>query len=73
MRLKSRETLRALMIQSGITTRMLADRSGLSHGMIDHFLAGRRENTSAEHARQIAAALDTHPNVLWENHPGVRR
>lgn len=67
MRLKSADTLRALMIQAGFTTRMLAEEVGLSHGFIDHLLQGRRENTSQAHARGIAGALGSPVNLLWED------
>lgn len=71
MRLKSRELLRALMIQDGVTTRMLAESVGVSHGFIDHLLQGRRENTTPDHAKKICAALGSPVNLLWEERPGA--
>lgn len=75
MRLKSPETLRALMNQVGISTRRLADKVGLSHSMIDHLLHGRREVLTEDSARGIASALGAPLDLLWEKYPhagGVR-
>lgn len=66
MRLKSRETLRALMIQAGLSHRRLAEEAGVRHhSTIDHLLSGSRDTVNKRDAEGISAALDANPGLLW--------
>lgn len=66
LQLRSAETLRALMSQWGVSTRMLATRCGMHHSAVDHLRAGRRTAVRPEHARRIAEALHVTRGVLFE-------
>lgn len=67
MRLRSPETLRALMAQAHLSTRMLAANAGLSHSMIDHLLHGRKDRLTEAVARRVATALSAPFDLLWES------
>lgn len=67
MRLKSPAVLRALMHQSGLSTRRLAKAAQLSHhSAIDHLLSGRRDTCPDLSAARIASALGAPPGLLFE-------
>ncbi|MEU1550282.1 helix-turn-helix transcriptional regulator [Nocardia sp. NPDC005745] len=66
MRLKSSDTLRALMHQSGLSTRGLAAQVGCDHSFIDHLLAGRRLGAGHELASEISRAVGAPEDLLWD-------
>jgi transcriptional regulator with XRE-family HTH domain len=66
MRLRSPETLQALMRQYGFSLKDLAETSGCSKGFISHLLAGRRSSCTTELAERIARALHIPIEVLFE-------
>ncbi|WP_394940728.1 helix-turn-helix domain-containing protein [Psychromicrobium sp. YIM B11713] len=66
MRLKSVETLRALMNQEAVSIGSLAASSGCSKGFISHLLAGRRRSCTAALAARISSALGVPVTVLFE-------
>jgi transcriptional regulator with XRE-family HTH domain len=65
MRLRSSDTLRALMAQSDMSFKDLADYVGCSKGFISHLLAGRRTSCKPETARRIAGVLHVPVDVLF--------
>ncbi|MGW5147609.1 hypothetical protein [Rhodococcus koreensis] len=73
MRLRSAATLVALMDQWEISTRALAEASGMHHSAVDHLRAGRRTNVSAVAAYRIALALHTTVELLFYTGPPVSR
>ena len=66
MKLRSPETLRALMNQYDISLGLLADYSGCSKGFISHLLAGRRSSCTPILADRIARSLHVPTTVLFE-------
>lgn len=66
MRLRSPETLRALMNQSHLSLGQLAGYSGCSKGFISHLLAGRRSSCTTKLAENIAGVLHVPINVLFD-------
>ncbi|MFJ4284047.1 helix-turn-helix domain-containing protein [Paenarthrobacter nicotinovorans] len=68
MRLKSAETLRALMNQDHLSLGVLADFVGCSKGFISHLLAGRRTSCTPLLAERIARVLRVPVSVLFEEH-----
>lgn len=66
MRLRSRDTLRALMEQSHYSLGELAELSQCSKGFISHLLAGRRSSCTVELADRIALSLRIPTEVLFE-------
>jgi len=68
VRLRSRETLRALMFQAGLSHRRLAAKAGVRHhSTIDHLMSGSRSTISEADAQGISTALGTTPAVLFES------
>lgn len=66
MRLRSRDTLKALMDQYDLSLKDLADFSACSKGFISHLLAGRRSSCTPELAERIARSLHVPVTVLFE-------
>jgi len=65
MRLRSAETLRALMRQQSLSLSALASAAQCSKSFISHLLAGRRSTCTEELAGRIASALDVPVHVLF--------
>lgn len=65
MRLRSPETLRALMHQSGLSTRELAAVANCHNSFIDHLLHGRRDSCAEPLAAKLAEAVDVPVGVLF--------
>lgn len=66
MRLRSPDTLRALMKQSSLSLGDLAELAGCSKGFISHLLSGRRSSCKPELAGRIAMALHVPTEVLFD-------
>lgn len=66
MKLKSADTLRALMEQDDFSLARLARYAGCSKGFISHLLSGRRTSCTTELGTKIAEALDVPVAVLFE-------
>lgn len=66
MRLRSSDTLRALMKQSNLSFRDLGDLANVHRSFISHLLAGRRSCCLPETANLIALALHVPTEVLFE-------
>lgn len=66
MRLRSPDTLRALMGQYNFSLGRLARYSGCSKGFISHLLSGRRSSCTPDLAENIAEALNIPLLVLFE-------
>ena len=67
MRLRSRETLRALMFQAGLSHRRLAEKAGVRHhSTIDHLVSGSRCTVNASDAEAISAVLGVGATALFE-------
>ena len=66
MRLRSADTLRALMNQSNLSLKDLGDLAGCHKSFISHLLAGRRFCCLPETANRIAMALHVPTEVLFE-------
>lgn len=66
MRLKSADTLRALMEQDGFSFARLARYAGCSKGFIAHLLHERRRSCTPELGAKIAEALNVPVTVLFE-------
>lgn len=66
MRLRSPDTLRALMKQDNFSLGRLAVYSSCSKGFISHLLSGRRSSCSPKLAVRIAEALNVPLEVLFE-------
>lgn len=66
MKLKSADTLRALMEQDDFSLARLARYAGCSKGFISHLLSGRRNSCSTGLGAKIAEALDVPVSVLFE-------
>jgi transcriptional regulator with XRE-family HTH domain len=66
MRLRSPDTLRALMKQSNLSLQDLGDLIGKHKSFISHLLAGRRYSCKNETAQRIALALHVPLEVLFE-------
>lgn len=66
MRLRSADTLRALMAQSNMSLGILAELAGCSKGFISHLLAGRRNSCGPDLAKRISAVLHVPLDVLFE-------
>ena len=66
MRLRSPDTLRALMKQSNLSFKDLGDLIGKHKSFISHLLAGRRSCCLPETANLIALALHVPTEVLFE-------
>ncbi|OHU23436.1 hypothetical protein BKG77_07165 [Mycobacteroides chelonae] len=66
MKLRSADTLRALMEQDTFSLGRLARYSGCSKGFISHLLSGRRGSCTPELAERIAEALGVPISVLFE-------
>ena len=66
MKLKSADTLRALMEQDDFSLGRLARYAGCSKGFISHLLAGRRSSCSTDLGKAIAEALHVPVEVLFE-------
>lgn len=65
MKLKSSDTLRALMNQDDFSLGRLARYSGCSKGFISHLLAGRRSSCTTELGERIAEALGVPIEILF--------
>jgi transcriptional regulator with XRE-family HTH domain len=65
MRLRSAETLRALMRQQNLSLSALASAAQCSKSFISHLLSGRRSTCTDELASRIASALDVPVHVLF--------
>jgi transcriptional regulator with XRE-family HTH domain len=66
MKLKSADTLRALMEQNRISLGRLARYAGCSKGFISHLLANRRSSCTTALGEAIAEALNVPVSVLFE-------
>lgn len=66
MRLRSSDTMRALMKQYDMSLGQLADYSKCSKGFISHLLAGRRSSCTGPLADRIALALHVPTEVLFD-------
>lgn len=66
MRLRSAETLRALMRQDDFSLARLARYADCSKGFISHLLSGRRSSCTVDLAERIAEALRVPTEVLFE-------
>lgn len=66
MRLRSADTLRALMEQDDFSLGRLARYADCSKGFISHLLAGRRASCTPELADRIAEALKVPTSVLFD-------
>lgn len=65
MKLKSAETLRALMNQDDFSLGRLARYAGCSKGFISHLLAGRRNSCTTDLGERIAEALGVPVEILF--------
>lgn len=65
MRLRSAETLQALMHQANLSTRALAEAAQCHNSFVDHLLHGRRDGCESELAQRFAAAVHVPIEVLW--------
>jgi transcriptional regulator with XRE-family HTH domain len=65
MRLRSAETLRALMRQQNLSLGALASAAQCSKSFVSHLLSGRRNSCTDELASRIAWALDVPVHVLF--------
>jgi transcriptional regulator with XRE-family HTH domain len=65
MRLRSAETLRALMRQQNLSLSALASAAQCSKSFISHLLSGRRSTCTDELASRISSALDVPVHVLF--------
>lgn len=66
MRLKSADTLRALMQQDEFSFGRLARYAGCHKSFISHLLAGRRSTCTPDMAERIAEALGVPTTVLFD-------
>ena len=66
MRLRSPDTMRALMAQYNMSLGLLADYAGCSKGFISHLLAGRRSSCTPKLAERISRSLHVPVEVLFE-------
>lgn len=66
MRLRSPDTLRALMNQDNFSLGRLAIYSSCSKGFISHLLSGRRSSCTPKLAGRIAEALNVPLEVLFD-------
>lgn len=66
MKLRSADTLRALMEQDDFSLGRLARYADCSKGFISHLLAGRRSSCTPELASRIAEALGVPLTVLFD-------
>lgn len=66
MKLRSADTMRALMQQDEFSLARLARYAGCSKGFISHLLAGRRKSCTAELGSRIAEALGVPISVLFD-------
>lgn len=66
MKLRSADTLRALMEQDDFSLGRLARYADCSKGFISHLLAGRRSSCTPELAARIAEALGVPVSVLFD-------
>lgn len=66
MRLRSADTLRALMEQDDFSLGRLARYAGCSKGFISHLLSGRRFSCTTELGTKISEALGVPVTVLFE-------
>lgn len=65
MKLKSSDTLRALMNQDDFSLGRLARYAGCSKGFISHLLAGRRSSCTTDLGERIAEALGVPIEILF--------
>jgi transcriptional regulator with XRE-family HTH domain len=65
MRLRSRETLRALMRQEGHTLTTLATAAHVNRSFISHLTSGRSTGATPPVAHHIATALNVPTHVLF--------
>ena len=66
MKLRSADTLRALMEQDAFSLARLARYAGCSKGFISHLLSGRRSSCTPPLAERISEALHVPTTVLFE-------
>lgn len=66
MKLRSADTLRALMEQDDFSLGRLARYADCSKGFISHLLAGRRSSCTPELADRISEALGVPTTVLFD-------
>ena len=66
MKLRSPETLRALMRQDDFSLSRLARYADCSKSFISHLLSGRRSSCTPDLAERIAEALHVPTEVLFE-------
>lgn len=65
MKLRSAETLRALMRQDEFSLARLARYAGCSKSFISHLLSGRRSSCTTELGDRIAEALSVPVEILF--------
>ncbi|WNM74452.1 helix-turn-helix DNA binding domain protein [Gordonia phage BearBQ] len=66
MKLRSADTLRALMAQDDFSMGRLARYAGCSKGFISHLCAGRRSSCTTTLAENISEALGVPLEILFE-------
>jgi len=57
--------LKQIMARRGITSRILAERAGVSYNLVGLLRTGKHTNPSLENARTIARVLATTIDELW--------
>lgn len=79
MRLRSRDTLRAVMAQKSVGLDALSRAAGVNRSFISHLTSGRRNGCTYVVGRRICERLDVPLNVLFmdatspDSNPAVRR
>lgn len=66
MKLRSPDTMRALMNQYQMSLGLLADYAGCSKGFISHLLSGRRSSCTPVLAERLSRSLHVPVEVLFE-------
>lgn len=66
MKLRSKDTLRALMEQCGVSHRNLARYVECHHSFISHLTSGRRSTCEPQTARRIAEFLQVQQSTLFD-------
>lgn len=65
MKLRSADTLRALMAQDDFSLARLARYAGCSKGFVSHLLSGRRSSCTSALGERIAEALGVPVEILF--------
>lgn len=65
MRVTSKETLKALMVQRGFSLERMARYAACSKSMVGHLTTGHKKTCSPELAERIAEALDVPLELLF--------